>query len=74
LPHHFGMSDDTMGNVEACADAMTSCKQKYPQMRFFMIATNAQHRWKAEFFPANVPVAGHGDPAGPAPLEPSAGW
>lgn len=66
--HHFGMSDDTMVNVEAVADAMVACKEEYPDMRFFVIATNADHRWKAELFPANVPVKGHGDVKGPEPL------
>lgn len=69
-PHHFGMSDDTMNNVQSGADAMVVCKEKYPEMRFFVIATNAQHRWKAELFPANVPVSGHGDPQGAAPMGP----
>lgn len=67
-PHHFGMSDDTMDNVEAAADAMVTCKVKYPDMRFFVIATNYSHHWKAEVFPANVPVEGHGDPDGPEPI------
>lgn len=68
-PHRFGMSDDTMMNVEFIADAMAECKKKYPNMRFFVISTNLQHMLKAEIFPMNIPVTGHGDPAGKGPLE-----
>lgn len=67
-PHHFGMSDDTMTNVEFIADAMRQCREKYPTMRFFVICTNLEHLLKAEIFPLNVPVAGHGDPDGGEPL------
>lgn len=54
--HHFGMSDDTMENVDAAANALVACKLKYPKMRFFIIATNAQYLWKAELFPADFSV------------------
>lgn len=37
-------------------------------MRFFVIFTNRDHMLKAEIFPINVPVVGHGDPAGEDPL------
>lgn len=67
-PHRFGMSDDTMANVEFCADAMRQCKERYPHLRFFVISTNKDHLLKAEIFPFNVPVDGHGDTAGPGPL------
>lgn len=67
--HRFGMSDDTEENVEFIADAMVKCKERYGSMRFFVISTNSQHNLKAEIFPMNVPVTGHGDPAGMDPLE-----
>lgn len=67
-PHRFGMSDDTMTNVELIGDAMRECKETYPNMRFFVISTNRRHLLKAEIFPINVPVDGHGDPEGPDPL------
>ncbi len=66
--HYFGMSDDTMTNVEFIADAMRECKETYLNMRFFVIATNVSHLLKAEIFPINVPVTGHGDPNGMEPL------
>ncbi len=62
------MSDDTMTNVEFIADAMRECKETYPKMRFFVIATNVSHLLKAEIFPINVPVTGYGDPDGLEPL------
>lgn len=68
-PHRFGMSDDTMINIEFIADAMRECKEKYRMMRFFVLSTNFEHELKAEVFPLNVPVAGYGDPAGKDPLE-----
>jgi hypothetical protein len=39
-PHHrFGMSDDDPHNIELIVEEMTSLKQKYPEMSFFVIET-----------------------------------
>jgi hypothetical protein len=37
--HRFGMSDDDPQNIELIAEEMTSLKQKYPEMSFFVIET-----------------------------------
>lgn len=72
-PHRFGMSDDTMVNVEFIADAMRECKEKYPGMRFFVISTNYEHELKAEVFPLHVPAPTERSAADPSsnpdPLE-----
>lgn len=72
-PHRFGMSDDTMVNIEFVADAMRECKEKYPGMRFFVISTNPQHELKAEIFPLYLPVTGSGAAPPADPLETHAG-
>lgn len=63
--HRFGMSDDDPQNVDLIIKAMSDCKQKYPDKRFFVIDTHAGEMVKLEVFPVNYPVAGKSAPRDP---------
>lgn len=53
-PHHrFGMSDDDPKNIELITEEMTRLKAKYPEMSFFMIATE-----KGEFVKHEIALSG----------------
>jgi hypothetical protein len=56
-PHHFGMSDDDPQNVYLIIRAMSECKQRYGDKRFFVINTHFAEMVKLEVFPVNQPVA-----------------
>jgi hypothetical protein len=57
-PHRFGMSDDDPQNVYLIIRAMSECKQRYLDKRFFVINTHFGEMVKLEVFPVNQPVAG----------------
>jgi hypothetical protein len=51
-PHHrFGMSDDDPHNIELIVEEMTTLKQDYPEMSFFVIETQAGRFVKWEIYP-----------------------
>lgn len=53
-PHHrFGMSDDDPKNIQLITEEMTRLKAKYPEMSFFMIATE-----KGEFVKHEITLSG----------------
>jgi hypothetical protein len=56
-PHHFGMSDDDPQNVSLIIRAMTECKQRYRDKRFFVVNTHVGEMVKLEVFPVDQPVA-----------------
>jgi len=66
--HHFGMSDDTLTNIDASAHAMSLCKDEFPEMRFFVLSTNALQNYRAEIFRFDVPDAGELETTGSGPL------
>ena len=55
--HRFGMSDDDPDNVNLIIRAMTVCKLKHPDKRFFVINTHFDQMVDFEVFPVNQPVA-----------------
>jgi hypothetical protein len=55
--HHFGMSDDDPQNVYLIIRAMSECKQRFGNKRFFVINTHFGEMVKLEVFPVNQPVA-----------------
>jgi len=63
-PHRFGMSDDDPNNVVLAISAMRSCKEKYPDKRFFVVNTNEYEFVKLEIFPMAHPVTAHSSGAG----------
>lgn len=66
-PHRFGMSDDDPMNIDLIIKALSDCKSKYMQQRFFAISTHRGEHVKLEVFPMEYPVTGHsgaGDPIG----------
>lgn len=63
-PHRFGMSDDDPNNVVLAISAMRTCKQKYPDKRFFVVNTNEYEFVKLEIFPVSDPVTAHASGAG----------
>lgn len=53
-PHHrFGMSDDDPRNIQLISEEMTRLKSQYPEMRFFMIATE-----RGEFVKHEITLSG----------------
>ena len=54
--HRFGMSDDDPDNVNLIIRAMTVCKLKHPDKRFFVINTHFDQMVKLEVFPVAFPV------------------
>lgn len=53
-PHHrFGMSDDDPKNIQLITEEMRNLKAKYPEMSFFMIATE-----KGEFVKHEITLSG----------------
>jgi hypothetical protein len=63
-PHRFGMSDDDPNNVVLAISAMRTCKEKYPDKRFFVVNTNEFEFVKLEIFPMADPVTAHRSGAG----------
>ncbi len=49
--HRFGMSDDDPHNIELIVEAMTQLKNKYQDMSFFVIETQAGKSVKWEVYP-----------------------
>jgi hypothetical protein len=52
------MSDDDPQNVSLIIRAMSECKQKYADKRFFVINTHMNEEVKLEVFPIDTPVVG----------------
>lgn len=66
--HHFGMSDDTTKNIDAVAHAMSVCKDKFPNMKFFVLSTNNLRDYRAEILRLDVPVEDEMETKGYGPL------
>lgn len=49
--HRFGMSDDDPHNIELIVEEMARLKQRYPEMSFFVIETQAGRFVKWEVYP-----------------------
>jgi hypothetical protein len=56
--HRFGMSDDDPQNVALIIQAMSECKRRYMDKRFFVVNTHAGEMVKLEVFPVDHPVTG----------------
>jgi hypothetical protein len=54
----FGMSDDDPQNVNLIIRAMSDCKQRFPDKRFFVINTHMKEEVKLEVFSIDTPVVG----------------